>query len=268
MRWLVWAGGGGMLIVFGFVLRRLLRLGGAGLPSLGGWVRLTAAQESVYQSVAEEIETQVSILGVSLNDAIQQRDVGKHETAWRLIDLADCQWDRLVQTVIGLLNALAKYMPVARVVLPPRSVAAHHFKSPAMAGYARMHEVFDQFVFRYKLRFHLHIRLLRNAAESLTAEFGRVYRRGLRSDDGSDGIWTCLDLCFHDFDLITKETLLACRAFLACLPDKELPGFAADLKALVSYRVRTTPVPSQELQVGAPKKSSSKPDVRPRSGRP
>jgi hypothetical protein len=220
---------------------------------LCGWVRLTAGRESAYQSIAEEIEAQVSIVGISLNDAIQQHDLGKQDTAWRLIELADCQWDRLAQTVTGLLNMLGKYMPVARVVLPPRSVAAHHFKSPAMAGYARMHEVFDQFVFRYKLRFHLHIKLLRHAAESLTAEFGRTYRSGLRADTGSNAIWSCLDLCFHDFDLITKETLLGCRAFLACLPDKEVPDFATDLNALVFHRVRRTPAPPQESQVGASK---------------
>ena len=251
MRWLLGAGGGGLLVAFGFVLRRLLRMGGGSVPSLCGWVRLTATREAAYQSIAEEIETQVSIVGVSLNDAIHQRDSGEMETAWRLVDLADCQWDRLAQTVTGLLNALATYMPVARVLLPPRSVAAHHLKSPAMAGYARMHEAFNQFVFRYKLRFHLHIRLLRHAAEVLTAEFERTYRGGRRDDDGSNGVWTHLDICFHDFDLITKETLLACRAFLACLPDKELPDFAADLNALVSHRVRTAPAPHEETEVGA-----------------
>jgi len=240
MRWLLGAGAGGLLVAFGFVLRRLLRLDGASLQLLSGWVRLTAGRESIYRSIAVEIETQVSIVGVSLNDAIEQSGLGKQEMAWRLVDLADCEWDQLAQIVIGLLNALLKHMPLARVLVPVRSVAAQHFKSPGMADYARMHEAFEQFVFRYKLRFNLHIKLLRHAAETLTAEFGRAYRCGLRAEDGGDGIWTCLDLCFHDFDLITKEALLAFRAFLACMPDKELPDFATDLNALVAPRMRAT----------------------------
>jgi hypothetical protein len=214
----------------------------ASVAPLCGWVRLNPARECIYQSVAAEMETQVSIVGISLNDAIEQRDSGRREMAWRLVDLTECEWDRLAQIVSGLLNTLAKYMPVARVAVPVRSVAAHHFKSSPMAGYARMHEAFDQFVFRYKLRFYLHIRLLRHAVEALTAEFGRTYRCGLRADDDSDGVWNHLDLYFHDFDLITKEALLAFRAFLVCLPDEELSDFAADLNALVAHRVRTAPL--------------------------
>ncbi len=241
MRWVLGALGGGFLVAFGLILRRLLHLDGASTRRvIGGWVRLTADRESVYQTVALELETQASILGISLNDAIEQRDLGKLEIAWRLVGLTDCEWDRLAQIVIGLLNALAKYMPVARAVLPVRNIASHHFRSPPMLEYTRMHEVLDQLVFRYKLRFHLHIRVLRRAVETLTAEFGRTYRGGARAGYSSNGMWNHLDLCFHDFDLITKETLLAFRAFLACLPDEELQQFATDLNALVAQGVRAT----------------------------
>ena len=242
MRWVlgVWALGGGALFAFGLILRRVLRLDGADGQSLCGWVRLTADRECVYRSIALEIETQASILGVSLNDAMEQRDSGRQEIAWRLVGLVECEWHRLAQTVTGLLMALTKYMPAARVLLPVRNIAAHHFKSPAMVDYARIHEVFDQFVFRYKARFSLHIRVLRHAVESLTSEFARVYRRGLHAADSPNRVWNRVDLCFHDFDLITKEVLLAFRAFLACLPDGELQQLTADLNALVADGVRTT----------------------------
>jgi hypothetical protein len=171
---------------------------------------------------------------------MEQRDSGRQEIAWRLVGLVDCEWHRLAQTVTSLLMVLAKYMPVARVVLPVRNIAAHHFKSPAMVDYARMHEVFDQLVFRYKARFSIHIRVLRHAVVSLTAEFARVYHRGLHPGDSPNRIWNRIDLCFHDFDLITKEILLALRAFLACLPDGEVQQLSTDLNALIADGVRTT----------------------------
>ena len=240
MRWVIGASGGIFLLVFGSVLRRLLHFEGVGVRRSCGWVHLTAERESIYQSIALEIETQASILGVSLNDAVEERDLGKHEIAWRLVSLADCEWERLAQLANGLLNALGKYMAAARVLVPVRNIAAHHFKSPAMVDYARMHEVLDQFVFRYKLRFQLHMRVLRRAVETLTTEFGQTYRGVLRTGSSSDGVWTHLDLCFHDFDLITKEALLAFRVFLACLPDEELQALATDLNALVVRGVRAT----------------------------
>jgi len=239
MRWVFGAVG---LLLFGFVLRRLLHLEGASARVSRGWLYLDAEREAVYQSIALEIETQASILGVSLNDAVEERDLGKQEIAWRLVGLANCEWERLAQLANGLLNALGKYMPAARVVVPVRNIAAHHFKSHAMVDYARTHEVLDQFVFRYKLRFQLRIRVLRRAVETLTTEFGQTYRSVLRTGSSSVGVWSYLDFCFHDFDLITKEVLLAFRAFLACLPDEELQALTTDLDALVVRGVRTTPL--------------------------
>jgi hypothetical protein len=240
MRWVI--GAAGFLFLFGSVLRRLLHFEGTSVRASRGWVYLNPEREAVYQSIALEIETQASILGVSLNDAVEERDLGKQEIAWRLVGLANCEWERLAQLANGLLNALSKYMPAARVVVPVRNITAHHFKSHAMVDYAKMHEVLDQLVFRYKLRFQLHVRVLRRAAEALTTEFGQTYRSVLRTGSSSDGVWKCVDLCFHDFDLITKEVLLAFRAFLACLPDEELQALATDLNALVVHGVRTTPV--------------------------
>ena len=240
MSWVIGAAGVVFLLIFGSVLRQLF-FGGATGGTSCGWVRLTAERECIYQPIALEIETQASILGVSLNDALEERDLGKQEIARRLVGLADCEWVRLAQLASGLLNALGKYMPTARVVVPVRNIAAHHFKSPAMVDYARMHEVLDQFVFRYKLRFQLHMRVLRRAMEALTVEFGQTYRSVLGAGGGADGVWKHLDLCFHDFDLITKEVLLAFRAFLTSLPDEELQALATDLNALIVRGVRTTP---------------------------
>jgi hypothetical protein len=242
MRWVIGAWGGIGLFALAFVLRRLLHLEGVSVRGLCGWVRLTAERESIYQSIALEIETRASILAVCLNDAVEERDLGKQQIAWRLVGLADCEWERQAQLAHALLNTLGRYMPVARVVVPVRNITAHHFKSPAMVDYARMHEVLDQFVFRYKLRFQLHMRVLRRAVETLTTEFGQTYRSVLRAGNSCEGLWNHLDLCFHDFDLITKEVLLAFRAFLACLPDGELQALASDLSTLIVRGVRTTPL--------------------------
>jgi hypothetical protein len=235
-------GAGGFLVLFGSVVRQLLHVEQTSVRASRGWVYLNVAREAVYQAIALEIETQGSILGVSLNDAVEERELGKGEIAWRLVGLADCEWERLAELTAGLLSVLGRYLPAARVVIPVRNIAAHHFKSDAMVDYARKHEVLDQFVFRYKLRFQLHMRVLRRAVEALTTEFGQTYRSVLRTGSSSDGVWNHLDLCFHDFDLITKEVLLAFRAFLACLPDEELQAFATDLNALTVRGVRTTPL--------------------------
>jgi len=145
-----------------------------------------------------------------------------------------------------LLSAITKHLPVARLPLPIRNMVAHRFRSQSMIDYVRMHEILDQLVFRSKFRFHLHIRVLRRAAETLTADFGSTQHQGERTTERPVAVWNQLDLDFHDFDLITKETLLALRAFLLYLPDDGLADFATDLSPILAHGVRSTYVRSEK----------------------
>lgn len=240
MRWVLGTLGGAVLMAVGVTLRRLLHLGEQATRRPVGLVPLSADREAVYRPVALEVEAQAAILGISLNDAIEERDFGNHEIAWRLVWLAACEWDQLASIVAVLLNTVSTHMPVARLPLPVRDMVAHRFKSRIMIDYVRVHELLDQLVFRSKLRFQLHIRVLRRAVETLTAEFRRTHRYAQQTQDRSLELWSRLDLYFHDLDLVAKETLLALRAFLASLPEAALADFAADLRILVCHGVRTT----------------------------
>ncbi len=232
------------LVLFGTALRRLLRLDRHPPQRPSGLSPLGADREAIYEPLALEVETQAAILGISLNDAMNERDAGHSDTAWRLVRLSVSEWDRLAEMLSVLLNALSKHVASARAVVPPHAVAASRFKSRVMFDYVRMHEVLDQLVFRSKLRFQLHIRVLRRAADTLTAEFRRAYRHADRTPDRPPELWNQLDYYFHDFDMVVKEMLLAFRLLLASLPHSDLPALAADLKAAVRRGVRSTGVPA------------------------
>jgi hypothetical protein len=237
-----WVLGASVLFLLGVLLRWILRLDRPDGQDARGRVTLGPDREVIFQPIAQEMETQATILGISLNDAINERDAGQPEIAWRLVRLAASEWDRLAEILRLLSKVLADHVANARVVIPTRSVTAHHFKSRVMIDYLRMHELLDQLVFRSKLRFQLHLRMLRRAADTLSTEFRRAYRYADRTEDRPPELWNRLDYYFHDFDLITKETLLAFRALLFCLPHSDLAGLAADLKPLVRHGVRAASV--------------------------
>lgn len=229
MKWLV---GVFLLAAFALVLRRLLCLDERrGSLSSGFW-RLGEAREAVYQSVAQELETQCAILGITLNDAIDEKEAGHFQIASRLVRLCAGEWDRVTEVLGGLLRVVSKHMPSARVAVPLRSLSAQRFKSRTMMDFIRMYELLDQLVFRSKMRFHLQVRVMRRANETVSAEFRKYFRYAERTGDQSPEYWSRMDLLFHDFDLLCKETLLVFRAFLMCLPDSALPAFAADVDAL------------------------------------
>ena len=210
--------------------------------STARWVPLRPERESLYQPVAQELETQCSILGISLNDAFDERDCGRSEIAWRLVQLCAGEWDRIADFLAGLLATVSNHLKDAQVVVPVRSMPAQRFKSRAMIDYFRMRELLDQLVFRSQTRYQLQIRVLRRAEETLTREFRRAYRYAGRTDDRPPEFWKRLDLYYHDLDLLGKESLLAFRTFLACLPEEKLEGFAADLETALRRREGFAPV--------------------------
>jgi hypothetical protein len=239
MKWVI---GGAFLVFFGFILRRILRLDGEP-NSLSRTVSplapLGAAREAVYRPVALELDTHAAIMGISLNEAFEERDAGNQLLSWRLIHLTASEWGRMADILAALLTTMTKYMPTVNVASPVRAMAASHFKSKAMIELAPFHEVVNQLVFRSKLKFQAHVRTLRRAADALTADFQRVCQTGEKPENRSREMWQIFDFEFHDFDLIAKEVLLALRAFLAGLPDSEVSEFAAELTAALPRGVRS-----------------------------
>jgi hypothetical protein len=237
-----WVLGVAILFAVGYVLRRVLRLDGQpgslsrGLSPLAP---LGTGREAVYRPVALELDTHAAILGISLNEAFEERDRGNMDLAWRLIRLTASEWGRMVDIVAALLATMNKYMPAVNVAGPVRGMSASRFKSKVMLEFAPLHEVVNQLVFRSKLKFQVHTRILRRAAETLTTDFRRLCRAGETPENRSPEVWKLFDLEFHDFDLITKEVLLALRAFLAGLPDSEIPEFATELAASLPRGVRS-----------------------------
>ena len=236
MQWMV---GILILIAVGVLLRRLLWTKvpdprpPTGLPPLG------SERRAVYDGFAPEVEARIAMLGISLNDAFEERSAGRLDMAWRMVRLSAAEWDGMEKIVAGLLSTLTRHLTNAQVVVPSRSIHAHRFKSRTMVDYVRMHELLDQLVFSSRRRYQLQLRLLRRAAEIVTGEFHYTYRHAERTGNQSPEVWSQIDLNFHDFDLIAKEGVLAFRALLACLPLAMLPKFSLELNALLRARVRT-----------------------------
>ena len=78
MRWL-W----GILILtgVGFLLRRLLGVDSAAQRALAGLAPLGPERQAVYDSFASEVEARTAMLGISLNDAFEERGAGRHDMA-------------------------------------------------------------------------------------------------------------------------------------------------------------------------------------------
>jgi len=236
MNWLL---GLAILLLLGLLLRWVLDLDLPPGPRVNRLAHLGTEREAIYGPVRLEIETQSAILGVSLNDAFEERDAGQAAIAWRLVRLALDEWNRLAEILNALNAIMGQHLGDTRVVIPSQPLVANRFKSRPLIESARMHELFDRLVLRSRHRFQLHLRLLRRACEILTAELQRTYKEADRTQYYPPELWQQLDIYFLDFDLMAKETLLSFRTLLSCLPHSNLAPLARDLEAVVRRGSRT-----------------------------
>ncbi len=235
-----WVIGGLVLVVVGAVMRTVLGLDSVSRQRPGGLVPLRPGLQAIYSPIAQEIEAHAIILGITLNDGFNEREANRHEMAWRMVSLANGEWDRLRDLVAGLQKTLAQHLPTTNVVVPVRRVTASNFKSRAVIDHVALYEFMDQIVFSSKQRFGLRLRVLFRACTLLTQEFRHTYHEGTRSMDASPEVWDRLDHYFHDFDLIAKETLLTLRTLLACQSPRGAQAMARDLQTLLERGVRVS----------------------------
>lgn len=239
----VW--GGLILLIAALVLRRVLRLDSK-VAVRPAFKQLRPEYHAVYASIETEVETQVAILSVLLNDAIEERNSGRPDIAWRLVRLSVSEWERVAGIITALAAAIQKNMSKLDAITPYRSAMSCHFRSQTMIDHSRMPELLTQLVFPAKRRFQIQVDMLRRAALKLSAEFYRAYDYGERTEDQSPEVWQRLDFYLHDFDLLGKEALLALRACLMSLPESALKSFSADLDLILRRGVRTASVSADE----------------------
>jgi hypothetical protein len=232
---MVWAGSIIVLVVVAVVTRKILGLSG---PNPAPHLASADARRRLSRAVTLEIEAQSAILAISLNDAMEERETGQPELAWSTLHLmTSAQWVRLAETLGVLLNAVTRHLPLTRITAPARSLVPEFFRSEVMQGYLALHDSAEQFLFRGKPRFTLHVRALDQAVLRLTNDFleSQPGPLSLRDDD----VWSRLDHDFHDFDLLSKETVLTVRGVIASLPANALDSFAAEILPALRRGVRS-----------------------------
>lgn len=230
-----WALAGLTLVVTGVVLRRLMRLDEPP-PQSRGFVCLDPKHEEVYEPVSLEVETQSLLLAISLNEALGEQKAGSIDSAWLHVRLAAGQWERLAEIVVCVLDTIDDHVPNANSTLHSRNMDRLEFRSCTMVQFVPVRTLLDQLIFRSKVRYQVHLRVLRSAVEALAREFSRMANSIQAKPDASPDGWESLDPAFHDFDLIIKETLLYMRAFLFAVGDLDLPAFATDINNAISRR--------------------------------
>lgn len=240
---MIWFVETGILLVVAVSLRRALHMGEKSASSVSEPRRRKRHSSPLYTRLSSEVEAHMTILGVLLNDAIEEQNSGRSQIARRVLALFGSEWSRLVKLIVQLQTICLEYLPVVQSPVSQRSLNAHAFRSQPMSEFFSRQGVLEQFVFRSNLRVQLHFQLLQRATVALSEDF-EVAKQGAE-EDGRLFTWTLgqLDLYFHDLDLLSKETLLGFNSELSSLPEAAVKEIEAEVSALTRNSVRES-IPS------------------------
>ena len=200
------------------------------------------ANNPLCSSLVSEMDTHSTILGVVLNDAIEELASGNDDIARRMLNVFDTERERLVELIINLQNLSLKYLPTTQYPVETRSLDPVSFRSQPVSEFFTRHGVLDQFVFRAKLRFQLQLRLLRRATVLLNESFEELKLQAETEVLAFGRRLAQMDLYFHDLDLLTKETLLGFSTELASIPEDLLEDMAAEILVLTSRNTVASPL--------------------------
>ena len=241
---MIWIFEIGVLLTVAAVLRHILHIGREPIRQERPPRFRRPRNSPLCSPLASEIEGHTTILGVLLNDVIEEQNSGNAAVARRMLDLFNSERERLVEFVINLQNLSLKYIPAIQYPIDVRTLNHEAFRSQPVNDFIKRHRGLEQFIFRSKLRFHLELRLMRRATALLNESFEELKNDPGTNTGAFNGALLQLDLYFHDLDLLAKETLLGFNAELASLPDAVLEDLAVELNALTSQRSVFNPLAS------------------------
>ncbi|HET7212010.1 MAG TPA: hypothetical protein VFL79_00350 [Terriglobia bacterium] len=223
-----------VLLILAVVLRRILHMGRNTVPEKVSPRFRRPANNPLCSPLLSEVDAHSAILGVVLNDAINELASGNPEIARSMLGLFNSERERLVELAINMQNIALKYLPTVQYPIEGRSLDPVSFRSEPVTDILKRHGGLEQFVYRSKLRFQLQLRLLRRATALLNESFEEArYRTGTCPEDLRSTL-SQLDLYYHDLDLLAKETILGFSEELAALPDTALADMTAEISMLTS----------------------------------
>lgn len=241
---MVWIFEIGVLCAVAVVLRRALHMGSGDIRQEARPRFRRPGNNPLCSPLASEVEGHTTILGVLLNDVIEEQNSGNSEIARRMLRVFDSERERLVDFVVDLQNLSLKYLPAIQYPIRTRFLNHEAFRSQPVSDFVKRHGGLEQFIFRAKLRFNLQLRLMRRVTALLNESFEELKSEIGTSATSLDWALLQIDLYYHDLDLLAKETLLGFNEELAGLPESVRQEIAAEILVLTSRQSVASPQPS------------------------
>jgi hypothetical protein len=206
---------------------------------------LPEEQAVVFRKNAQELETNYTMLSISLNEALelrQERHLGKSLQA---VEVSSGLCLLLTELLGGLLRALYDHAKHYGTIPNAAPLDPANFQGHKSQKSARMSSLLNHVLLSHRLQFLHKISTLGEMVEDL----GKDYR--LSAADLSEGtstdpreMWNAMDADHYDLNTCLREAIVLLKSFLLVLPADQLGVFQQTI--LDQSKARPEKAPSRQ----------------------
>ena len=187
---------------------------------------LPKEKAQVYNQHVHELESSYAMLSVSLNEAIELRQLGQPGKSKLAVGITSGLCKLLTQALGGLLHALSEHAKHYGTTPNAAPLDPANFQGQRGQRSARMSSLLNRVLLTHRLQFLHKVSTL----EEMVDDLGKDFRTA--ADDLAEGtslnpmeIWAEVDSDHYDLNTCLRESIVVFKSFLIAMPDGQLEAF-------------------------------------------
>ena len=187
---------------------------------------LPKEKAQVFHEYVHELETIYCMLSVSLDEAIELRQLGLPGKSLQAVGITSELCKLLTQALVGLLRALSEHAKHYGTIPNAAPLDPANFQGQRGQRSARMSSLLNRVLLSHRLQFLHKVSTL----EEMVDDLGKDFRNA--ADDLAQGIslnpkkiWAELDAGHYDLNTCLRESIVVFKSFLIALPDGQVGAF-------------------------------------------
>ena len=180
----------------------------------------------VFQNLIRELESSYGMLSVSLDEAIELRQLGQPGKSLQAVGISSGLCKLLTEMLGGLLRALSEHAKHYGTIPNAAPLDPANFQGQRGQRSARMSSLLNHVLLSQRLQFLHKVSTL----EEMVEDLGKDYRHS--ADDLAEGIslnpnrmWANVDVDHYDLNTCLREAIVVFKSFLIALPEDQLGAF-------------------------------------------
>jgi len=187
---------------------------------------LPEAKALVFNKQVHELESNYVMLSVSLDEAIELRQLGQPSKSLQAVGITSGLCGLLTHTLAGLLRALSEHAKHYGTIPNAAPLDAANFQGQKGQRSARMSNLLNHVLLSQRLQFLHKVSTLMEMVEDLGKDFRQA------ADELAEGLsvnpkemWDEVDTDHYDLNTCLREAIVVFKSFLIALPENQLGTF-------------------------------------------